>query len=346
MIDDRDPYEIAGEMTSGGGQIIGDLLKYSKGRLFVGRENLPLALGTEFTFMPDTARWGFLLWLNGAPIADGDHMRQVADGLYTSRYDLSNVWSLDEKTWPLGPSGTPLDPLRDTRNCICVEVATNKVCTFSINSKGGIEAFRLLLKEYGKHRKLTGDSEYPVYRLSTGSYQPRDKLRGITDFPIFAGVPISEETSCGVFKLDYRPKSAEPMRWVPADPYRQLLARYINMTTGGVAQVTASPHVAPQPQIGQVPREAPGSIYTGDLSQPRGQTEARATFEARKESMYAPMEPTQTMVNQAIGPEAATKISEANAAVEAAKRALAAAEEQARQAARTANSDPDDPLPF
>jgi hypothetical protein len=107
----------------------GSLLRFADWKWRRGKEQELVPEGTELVAEAIKAAW--IRWQNGKIVEQ--IVRQNGQRL-PDRDELSNT---DEADWPLGPSGEPADPWRNTRFVWLVDPATAEALTFSTSSWGG-----------------------------------------------------------------------------------------------------------------------------------------------------------------------------------------------------------------
>jgi hypothetical protein len=160
--------------------IIGTLLKFSKGDYLAGEEGAPVPTGTIVTANVAELLAGWVRWADNKPI---EHiMVRVADGkAVPKRADLGY---LDKSAWELDNYGEPRDPLQFT-NYLPLMSESGELFTFAISSRGGINAIGELCRRYSQHRKRHPDV-LPMIALNVDSYQHKVKEYGRIKYPKFA----------------------------------------------------------------------------------------------------------------------------------------------------------------
>jgi hypothetical protein len=107
----------------------GTLLRFSDGRWRKGKEQQLVPDGTELVAECVKAAW--IRWQDGKV---AEQIIRAAGQRMVDRDELSNT---DEAEWPLGPSGEPQDPWRNTRFVWLVNPVSAEGFTFSTSSWGG-----------------------------------------------------------------------------------------------------------------------------------------------------------------------------------------------------------------
>jgi len=159
--------------------IIGTLLKFSKGDYLAGEEGAPVQAGTLFTANVGELLVGWVRWSASKPT---DHlMLRVADNKpLPKRADLGD---LDQTAWELDGAGTPRDPWQFT-NYLPLLNETGELFTFVTSSRGGIGAIGELCHRYSRHHRRHPDV-LPIVALEVDSYQHKVKDYGRIKFPKF-----------------------------------------------------------------------------------------------------------------------------------------------------------------
>jgi hypothetical protein len=173
-----DPFEAYANAVSPR-NIVGDLMKFSKGDFLAGEEGKEIAEGTTFTANLDELMIGVVKWFGGKPI---EHiMVRVAEGrALPKRAELDDQ---DETQWEVDSFGAPRDPWQYT-NYLPLMNDAGDLFTFATSSRGGLGAVGDLCRLYSRHRKKHPDV-YPVIALEVGSYQHANKEFGRIKFPKF-----------------------------------------------------------------------------------------------------------------------------------------------------------------
>ena len=176
------PFAIYGE-AAGGGYIVGELLKFSKGDWLAGQENREIADMTKLVAVMDSLVVGWQRWENQRPVAYRMGLL-VENFIPPPREELGDS---DEALWESDDNGDARDPWQLTNYLQLVDPKNkDTVFTFSSSSKGGLGAVAKLCREYGRiSEKEHRDDQYPVVMLSAGSYAHRDRSLGRIKFPQF-----------------------------------------------------------------------------------------------------------------------------------------------------------------
>jgi hypothetical protein len=181
--DDRNVFEVYGESAGGGGYIVGELLKFSKGDWLAGQENREIADGTKLVAAMDTLVLGWQRWENQRPTAY--RMGLLVEGFVpVPREELGDQ---DESLWERDDKDVPRDPWQLTNYLQFADPQKpDQVLTFTCSSNGGLGAVAKLCREYGRAvEKEHREEQLPVVMISTGSYLHRDRTRGRIKIPQF-----------------------------------------------------------------------------------------------------------------------------------------------------------------
>jgi hypothetical protein len=141
----------AGERT-----IKGTLLKFADWKWSAGKAATPVADGTKLVALATAAGW--VRWENGKPAEY--RMRQPGRRLP----DRDELGYNDETEWPVGPSGEPQDPCRNTRWVYLVDPVTAEAFTFTTSSWGGRGAVTDLGDQISRMRTVHPDA-VPIIEL-------------------------------------------------------------------------------------------------------------------------------------------------------------------------------------
>jgi hypothetical protein len=159
--------------------IIGTLLKFSKGDYLAGEEGAPVPTGTIVTANVAELLVGWVRWADNKPT---DHiMLRVADGKAAPK--RAELGDLDKSAWELDNHGEPRDPWQFT-NYLPVLSESGELFTFTTSSRGGISAIGDLCRRFTRHRKYHPDV-LPMIGLGVDSYQHKTKEFGRIKFPKF-----------------------------------------------------------------------------------------------------------------------------------------------------------------
>src|SRR5262249_771929 len=129
-----DPFEAYADAVSPR-NIVGSLLKFSKGDYLAGEDGVLVPAGTTFTANADELRVGWVRWCDGKPV---EHiMQRVADGAVPPKRE--ELGDQDQSTWELDSTGQPRDPWQLT-NYLPLMNELGELFTFTTSSRGGLGA--------------------------------------------------------------------------------------------------------------------------------------------------------------------------------------------------------------
>jgi hypothetical protein len=165
--------------------IVGRLLKFSKeGKFVVADTGEEIGRDEDFVALADQTLVGHIKFN-----PDGGPPERIMGLLYegfvvTATEELPDR---DQSQWPIGLSGLAEDPWRHVMYLVLQRCSSNELYTFVTQSTSGRRSVGDFLRHYDRDRKRHPD-EYPVVRLTTGGFQPRDKRKPWTPTPVFVAV--------------------------------------------------------------------------------------------------------------------------------------------------------------
>jgi hypothetical protein len=180
---EKNYFEQYGEQVSQR-NIVGRLLKFSKGDYLVGEHNAEMKIGTELVANMDELMVGWIRWEDNKPAEQ--IMGRIVDGYQppqrkTLGHEDQSLWEVDET------SKEPRDPWQFSNYLIMKtpgeDDPEDALFTFAISSKGGLGAIGELCKAYGKVMRQRPD-EFPIIQLGVGSYAHSNKQYGRIKYPI------------------------------------------------------------------------------------------------------------------------------------------------------------------
>ena len=182
-----DPFEAYADAVSPR-NIVGTLLKFSKGDYLAGEEGNLVTLGTAFTANLDELLVGWVKWRDGKPV---EHlMQRVADGAVLPKRD--ELGDQDQSTWEVDGTGQPRDPWQLT-NYLLLMNEQGELFTFTTSSRGGLGAVGNLARRYAWHRRRHPDV-YPVIALDVDSYPHKNREYGRIKVPLFVPMDWQPKT--------------------------------------------------------------------------------------------------------------------------------------------------------
>lgn len=166
-------------------QIVGQLLKFSKGDWLVGADADEVPVGTRLVALMDDLQIGWLKWVDGKPASQV--LGRVAEGYSPPR--RKELGDDDESEWELDDTGKARDPwqfsnyLTMRKPGLIGTVEDEDAFTFTTSSRGGINVVGELCKQYGKQMRSRPD-EYPIVELSVDSYKHPNPQFGRIKVPV------------------------------------------------------------------------------------------------------------------------------------------------------------------
>jgi hypothetical protein len=140
--------------------LIGTLLKFSKGDYLAGQDSRAIAVGTRLIANMDSFAIGWVRWSNGRPAEQ--LMGRVVDCFKPVR--RSDLGDNDSDLWETDDKGAPRDPWQFTNNLVLADPENGELFTFSTSSLGGRRAVEKLCQLYGRELSRHVD-EWPVIEL-------------------------------------------------------------------------------------------------------------------------------------------------------------------------------------
>jgi hypothetical protein len=180
-------YEAYGAQASQR-NIVGQLLKFNKGRWLTGGANNELVEvepGTRLIVNMASLTVGWQKWEGDKPV--DNHMGLVNENFQAPlRRTLGD--NKEDGGWERDEDGKERDPWQPSNMVILREIGTTGetegLYTFATSSRGGINAIGMLSKAYGKKIR-EDDTLLPIVELDSDSYAHSNKRLGIIDIPIF-----------------------------------------------------------------------------------------------------------------------------------------------------------------
>lgn len=178
VIGDEDPFSAYADAIAPR-NIVGTLLKFSKGDYLAGEEAAPVPTGTVMTANVRELLVRYVLWADNKPAEQ--IMFRVADGKpVPKRNELGHT---DQDKWEVDSRGERRDPWQFT-NYLPLLAESGELFTFTTSSRGGISAIGELCRRYSQHHKRH-PNVLPMIALDVDSYQHKTKEYGRIKFPKF-----------------------------------------------------------------------------------------------------------------------------------------------------------------
>jgi len=178
VIGDDDPFTAYANAMAPR-NIVGTLLRFSKGDYLAGEEGAAVPGGTMMTANVGELLVGWVLWADNKPTQQ--IMFRVADGKPVPK--RSELGHTDQERWEVDSHGEKRDPWQFT-NYLPLLAESGELFTFTTSSRGGIGAIGELCRRYSQHRKHHPDV-LPMIALDVDSYQHKIKEYGRIKFPRF-----------------------------------------------------------------------------------------------------------------------------------------------------------------
>jgi len=183
------PYEVYGNAAAPR-QIVGDLLKFSKGDYIAGAQSDEVPVGTQLVAIMPSLLAGWIKWQAAMPVEQ--NMGPVGEGFTPPR--RAELGDQDQAQWESDDEGQRRDPWQMSNYLVMADPESKRLYTFATSSRGGLGAVGELCKVYGKTiRQRPG--QIPLVKLDVGSYKHRDPQKGRIKFPVFQIVGWADEAA-------------------------------------------------------------------------------------------------------------------------------------------------------
>ncbi len=182
---DKNYFESYGSQMSQS-NIVGQLLKFSKGDWLVGQDDEELKSGTKLVANMNSLMVGWIKWVDNKPAEQ--LMGSLIEGFQPKR--RSELGDTDEDQWEVGTDGKARDPWQFTNYLLMKPPGKGKddeLYTFSTSSRGGLSAIGTLCKAYGKEMRAKPD-QLPIVELGVDSYNHPNKEFGRIKVPLLTVV--------------------------------------------------------------------------------------------------------------------------------------------------------------
>lgn len=177
-LDEISPSTIAGTMIKFDGKA---------GKYIITETKTELKMEGELVAMCDHTLAGWIKF-NGAGNPPDKVMVALYEGEGNRPCPRTDLPDQDESKWPLGLNNLPADPWQHQIYLVLQRrEGDGELYTFVASSQGARKAVGSLLRHYEKMRR-DHPGEYPVIRLSTGSYPHKDPRVGKVNTPVFTVV--------------------------------------------------------------------------------------------------------------------------------------------------------------
>lgn len=165
----------------------GTIVKFSKEGKFVKRDGDTIPEGTECVCVYDQIQGGWIKF-NGAGQEPERRMGPVFSGFVPPpREELGDD---DEAQWRTGLNGKPQDPWQFQMLLPLQDVKSGELYIFATSSKTGRQAVYAVM--YACQAMMKKDpGNYPVIRLTRGSFAHKDRRVGEVNIPKFPMVGVA-----------------------------------------------------------------------------------------------------------------------------------------------------------
>lgn len=167
-------------------QIVGKLLKFSKGDFLAGEDNEEIEHGTQFVVNMSTFRVGWQRWFENQPVEQV--MGRLEDGYQPPKRD--ELGHTDQDEWETDSIGESRDPWQFSNQVVLLahdlelDEGEDGLFTLAASGKGSINALGLFCKAYGRAMRQHPD-EWPIMSIGSDSYQHKKREYGRIKFPVY-----------------------------------------------------------------------------------------------------------------------------------------------------------------
>jgi hypothetical protein len=206
--------------------IVGKLLKFSKGDYLAGSENEEIAQGKSMIANMDELLIGWIRWEEQRPVEQ--FMGRIIDGFvpplrdqlgYGYQEGMTNPDDADQSEWEMNAQGQTRDPWQYTNYLVMKDPDETDpmegVYTFAVSSLGGKNCISDLCKSYGRKMAMH-EKEYPIVTLRVGSYPHQNKEFGRIKYPVLPIIGWVPKSVFGDYE-DVSKKLAAPARKIDDD---------------------------------------------------------------------------------------------------------------------------------
>jgi hypothetical protein len=141
------------------------LLKFSKGRYYVGDEEVPID-GQEYVAQMDGAAYGWVKFVDNKKIEE--RLGRIAAGFVAENREA--LGDLDKTQWPVDSRNEPRDPWALQWYLGLTNIETGEGFVFTTGSAGGRRAVGNLLRTYGRNSHKGN----PIATLGVRSYKHKE----------------------------------------------------------------------------------------------------------------------------------------------------------------------------
>jgi hypothetical protein len=160
-------------------QIVGTLLRFSKGDYLAGQEDEEVPVGTKYVANMDELMAGWIRWADNKPT---DHiMGKISESYQAPK--RNTLGDTDKAEWEVDSQGKERDPWQFSNYLLLWGVDDAELYTFATSSRGGLNAIGDLCKVYGKQMAQHPD-EFPIIEMGVTSYNHPNKEFGRIKVPV------------------------------------------------------------------------------------------------------------------------------------------------------------------
>jgi hypothetical protein len=163
--------------------IVGKLLKFSKGDYVAGEGGEEVKEGTQFVALMDEFWIGWTRWEDGKP-TESRIGRLVDNFRPAQRRDLGDD---NKDEWPADERGEARDPWQFANYLVLKSPESGELYTFTTGTRGGLNTLADLCRHYARDSKQN-PGHFPVVALKTDSYLHPNKAYGRIKIPVLAVV--------------------------------------------------------------------------------------------------------------------------------------------------------------
>jgi hypothetical protein len=163
--------------------IVGKLLKFSKGDYVAGEGGEEIKEGTQLVAIMDELWTGWTRWEDNKPVES--RMGRIVDRFAPPpRRELGHD---NKDEWPADDRGEARDPWQFGNYLVLKNAETGEYFTFTTGTRGGLNTIADLCRHYARDVKQHPDC-FPVVALKSDSYNHPNKAYGRIKVPVLTVV--------------------------------------------------------------------------------------------------------------------------------------------------------------
>jgi hypothetical protein len=163
--------------------IVGKLLKFSKGDYVAGEGGEEVPEGTQLVAIMDELWVGWTRWQDGKP-TESRIGRLVDSYRPAQRRDLGDD---NKDEWPADDRGDARDPWQFANYLVMKNPETGEFYTFTTGTRGGLNTIADLCRHYARDVKAN-PGYFPIVALRSDSYNHPNRAYGRIKIPVLAVV--------------------------------------------------------------------------------------------------------------------------------------------------------------